>query len=288
MISMEAWTTIRYLHAQGKGKKAIAREVGVSRNTVRLALAREGPAVYQRPARPNVQIEALGEDIRRMREEGFIGSRILKELRKKGYSGSRSALYSHLERLKAGEADSRVCLRYETEPGEQGQFDWSPYTVDLGGELTRVVVFSFLPGYSRRKHFCASLDARQDSIYASIEDGCWDFGGAPKQILVDNDRSFVLDARPAHFQWNPHFLELCGHYSIQPIACRVGEPRGKGKVENPFRYLENPTSRAVSGEISPTSARVWPDLRRRNSICWCTARLRRNLWSGSSAKCPTW
>jgi hypothetical protein len=132
-----------------------------------------------------------------------------------------------------------VCLRYETEPGEQGQFDWSPYTVDLGGELTRVVVFSFLLGYSRRKHFCASLDARQDSIYASIEDGCWHFGGAPKQILVDNDRSFVLDARPAHLQWNPHFLELCGHYSIQPIACRVGEPRGKGKVENPFRYLEN-------------------------------------------------
>jgi len=40
------------------------------------------------------------------------------------------------------------------------------------------------------------------------------------------------------FKWNPHFLELCGHYSMKPIACRVGNPRAKGKVERPFYYLE--------------------------------------------------
>ena len=35
---MEAWTTIRYLHAQGTPIRAICRELGVSRNTVRQAL----------------------------------------------------------------------------------------------------------------------------------------------------------------------------------------------------------------------------------------------------------
>jgi hypothetical protein len=131
-----------------------------------------------------------------------------------------------------------VCLRYETEPGQQGQFDWSPYTVDLGGVLTRVVVFSSILGYSRRKHFSPSLDARQDSVYGAVEEGFQHFGGTPKQLLVDNDRCFVLDARRGHFRWSPHFLALCGHYGVQPIACRVGEPRGKGKVERPFFYLE--------------------------------------------------
>jgi len=239
MIEMEAWTTIRYLHAQGKGKKAIARELGVSRNTVRRALARGGPPRYERSPRPNQQLAPLGEAIREMRQQGLIGSRILREVRQRGYAGSRTALYDFLERLKGEELDPRVCLRYETQPGQQEQFDWSPYTVDLGGELSRVVVFSSLLGYSRRKHFTASLDSRQDSVYAAIEEGYWHFGGAAKQLLVDNDRCFVLSTRPGHFQWNPHFLELCGHYSVQPIACRVGEARGKGKVENPFFYLEN-------------------------------------------------
>jgi len=238
MITVEAWTTIRYLHSQGKGKKTIARELGVARNTVRRALAREGPPKYRRSPRPNGQLEPFEEAIRHMRQQGFIGTRILCELRQRGYGGSRSALYKCLGRLKEAEPDPRVCLRYETAPGQQGQFDWSPYTVDLGGALTRVVVFSSILGYSRRKCFSPSLDACQGSVYEALEDGFWRFGGAPKQLLVDNDRSFVVDARPGHFRWNPHFLELCGHYGVQPIACRVGEPRGKGKVENPFFYLE--------------------------------------------------
>lgn len=236
---MEAWTTIRYLRAQGMGKKAIARELGVSRNTVRRALSRLGPAKYERPARPNPKLASFVEAVKEMRQRGLVGSRILREVRRRGYQGSRSALYLLIGRLKADELDPRACLRYETGPGQQEQFDWSPYTVDLGGVLTRVVVFSSLLGYSRTKHFSPSLDSRQDSVYGAIEEGLAHFGGAARQILVDNDRSFVLDARPEHFRWNPHFLELCGHYSVEPIACRVGEARGKGKVENPFRYLEN-------------------------------------------------
>jgi transposase len=238
MISVEAWMTVRYLYSQGKGKKTIARELGLGRNTVRRALARAGPPRYQRAPRPNRKLEPFREEIQRMRKEGFIGTRVLRELRQRGYRGSRSGLYNFLRRLKAEEPDPRVCLRYETAPGQQEQFDWSPYTMELGGELTRVVVFSSLLGYSRRKHFSPSLDARQDSIYSAVEEGFQHFGGAPKQLLVDNDRSFVLDTRLGHFRWNPHFLELCGHYGVQPIACGVGRPRGKGKVENPFRYLE--------------------------------------------------
>ncbi|MFQ5875918.1 MAG: IS21 family transposase, partial [Dehalococcoidia bacterium] len=235
---MEAWTTIRYLYSQGKGKKTIARELGLGRNTVRRALAREGPPRYQRGPRANEKLEPFREEIQRMRQEGFIGTRILRELRERGYEGSQGGLYNFLRRLKGEEPDPRVCLRYETAPGQQEQFDWSPYTVELGSELRRVVVFSSVLGYSRRKHFTASLDARQDSIYSALEEGFHHFGGAAKQLLVDNDRSFVVDVRPGHFQWNPHFLELCGHYSVQPIACGVGKPRGKGKVENPFRHLE--------------------------------------------------
>jgi len=50
MISVEAWTTIRYLKAQGLGTHTTAREEGVARNTVRNALHSEGLPRSQRPA----------------------------------------------------------------------------------------------------------------------------------------------------------------------------------------------------------------------------------------------
>lgn len=239
MISVEAWTTIRYLKAQGLGTRSIAREVGVARNTVKHALRSEGPPKYRRPLRPNPKLEPLREEICKMvTNDHLIGSRILKEVRKRGYDGSQAAFYRFLNKLKAEVGKTRACIRYETGPGQQGQFDWSPYTVPIGGCVTRVVVFRLILGFSRLRCHFASLNASQASVFEAIEHGLWKFGGSPKELVVDNDRAFVINAHPAHFKWNPRFMELCGHYSMKPIACRVGNPRAKGKVERPFHYLE--------------------------------------------------
>jgi transposase len=59
MISVEAWTTIGYLKAQGLGTRKIAKQVGVARNTVRQAVRSEGPPKYERPPRPNPKLEPV-------------------------------------------------------------------------------------------------------------------------------------------------------------------------------------------------------------------------------------
>jgi transposase len=239
MISVEAWTTIRYLKAQGLGTRKIAKQVGVARNTVKQAVRSERLPKYERPPRPNPKLEPLRDVIREMlTNDHFIGSRILKEIRIMGYDGSQMAFYRFLAKLKAKEGKNKACIRYETSPGQQGQFDWSPYTVPIGGCLTRVIVFRLILGFSRRKRHFASLNEKQASVFEGIEYGLWKFGGTPKELVVDNASVFVVNAHPAYFKWNPRFLELCGHYSMKPIACRVGNPRAKGKVERPFYYLE--------------------------------------------------
>lgn len=236
---MEAWTTIRYLQAQGRPIRAICRELGVSRKAVRRALRGDGPPRYERPPRPNPQLVPFEAQIQTWYfGEQLIGSRIIRELRARGYTGSSSAVYRSLKRLAAVRVSPKVTERFETPPGQQAQFDWSPYTIELGGARTRVVVFCLVLGYSRRKHYAASLDETQSSIYEAIESGLRHFGGAPKQLVVDNAKAFVLDARPGHFRWNPQFLELCGHYRMRPTACQPYRPRTKGKVERPFFYLE--------------------------------------------------
>jgi transposase len=242
MLTVEGWTTIRYLHAQGLGVRAISRELGVARKTVRRALRGDGPPKYERPPRPNPQLAPFAAQIRELYfAKRLIGSRILREVRALGYAGSPSAFYAHLKALKAlapAGAGSKVTERFETPPGHQAQFDWSPYQVEFAGGWRRVVVFGMTLGYSRRTHYAASLDETQASVFEAVEGALWHFGGAPKELLVDNPKAFVLDAHPARFRWNPQFLELCGHYRLAPRACAVRRPQTKGKVERPFFYLE--------------------------------------------------
>ena len=89
---MEAWTTIRYLRAQGKTIRAIARELGLSRNTVRAALREENPPTYTRLPRANRKLAPFLAQIEEMVVgQKFIGSRILRELRALGYQGGPAA-----------------------------------------------------------------------------------------------------------------------------------------------------------------------------------------------------
>jgi transposase len=239
MITVEAWTTIRYLHAQGKSIRSICKALDVARNTVRSALRREGPPAYSRPKRPNPKLAPFLAQIKEMFfQKKFIGTRILRELRILGYSGDKTALYSYLGELKSDIPDPRVSERFETPPAQQAQFDWSPYTVMLGGQMTRIIVFCLTLAFSRRKFYWPSLNETQASIFEAIEAALRYFGGSPKELLIDNPKAMVTNANPAHFAWNTHFLELCGHYSIQPVAGRPARPRTTGKVERPFFYLE--------------------------------------------------
>ena len=108
------------------------------------------------PRRPEADEKILlvapfAEEIERMVVvERFTGSRIVRELKARGYTGGETAVYAYLRQRKEARPDPRLTMRYETEPGEQGQFDRSPYTVSLGGLTTCVVVFCLTLGFSRR------------------------------------------------------------------------------------------------------------------------------------------
>ncbi len=54
------------------------------------------------------------------------------ELRKLGYSGSKTAFYDYLRRLKGQVNISKLSLRYETNPGVLSQFDWAEYWITSG------------------------------------------------------------------------------------------------------------------------------------------------------------
>ena len=240
VIAMEDWVTIRKLKA--KNPEMSFREIGkmlqVSHHTVKAALAQESPPEYDMSGRENPKLLPFKDVIFEMANvKHFRGSRIYEELRSKGYTGGKTAFYAYLEKVKI--EGEKHYTPYETLPGEQSQFDWSPYTVPIDGKLTVVKVFSYVNGFSRKQIFEVSLTEDQGSVFEAMEHSLVESGGVPGRIQTDNARVFVKNASKNNFQWNERYLHFCGHYGFEPSRSLPGHPWSKGKVEKPFQYLED-------------------------------------------------
>ena len=240
MIPMEDWVTIRKLKVTNPemSLREIGKMLQVSHHTVKSALGRESPPGYDMTGRENPKLTLFKEVIFEMANvKHFRGSRIFEELRSKGYTGGKTAFYAYLDKVKI-EAQKHY-TPYETLPGEQSQFDWSPYTVPIGRQLTGVKIFSYVNGFSRTQIYEVSLSEDQGSVFEAMENSLVESGGVPGRIQTDNAKVFVKNPSKNNFQWNERYLHFCAHYGFEPSRSLPGHPWSKGKVEKPFQYLED-------------------------------------------------
>lgn len=239
MIAMEDWVSIRTLKGKNPdmSNREIARLIGVSHHTVKAALENGEPPAYDRSNKANPQLDPFHEVIFDMvNVKHFRTSRIINELRSKGYTGGKTAVYVLLRKIKIDA--QRHYTPYETQPAEQSQFDWSPYTVLVGGELTKIIVYSYINGFSRFRVYEVSLSDNQGAVFEALENGIAESGGVPHRIQTDNAKVFVINASCSNFSWNARYLHFCGHYGFEPSRSLPKHPWSKGKVENTFQYLE--------------------------------------------------
>lgn len=236
------WMTIKVLKKKNPGmsNREIARQLKCSHNTVKAALSKDESPVYKRPPKVNQQLNGYSEYIRELRLKKHLkGSRIFEELKSKGYTGGKTALYSYLKEIDEIASQPKGYTRYETAPGEQSQFDWSDYTVMIGGSLTKVHVFTYINGYSRFRVFEASLDVTQGSTFDALQKSLRESGGVPGRIQTDNASVFITNASVNNFRINPHYASLSAHYGFEVTRSLPGHPWSKGKVEKSNQYLED-------------------------------------------------
>jgi len=239
---MDEWVAIKTLRNRGVSIRQISRDLKISRNTVRKYIRTQEQPHYEKTDKGRSKskwAKYRGEILQMYYGKHFIGSRIFEELKKIGAEGSATGFYTYFKKLREEDISKKIRQRYETGPGVQAQFDWSPYTVKIGREYVKIFVFCIILSYSRFKYFIASLDKTQASVLYAIEGAFRYFGGVPERILMDNARQMVQEANPKKFRWNRKFSEFLGYYGVKPFAHRIRHPYTKGKVEEPFSYLEN-------------------------------------------------
>lgn len=236
---MEDWVAIKTLKAKNPKMtlREISRLIKISHHTVKAALESDEAPAYKRAVVTNDKLEPFKEIIKEMLiMKRLKGSRILADIRSKGYSGGKTALYEFLDSIRIDE--KKHFTPYETAPGEQSQFDWSPYTVSIGGELIKVIIFSYINSFSRFIVFEASRVEDQGSVFEAMENSFAESEGVPTRVQTDNAKVFVKNASRTNFAWNERYLQFCGHYGFNPTRSIPGHPWSKGKIEKPFQYLE--------------------------------------------------
>ena len=241
MVGSEAALEIRVLHRHGKSIREIAREMGVSRNTVRRYLRDDEAERYRsRPLRPTKLDPFKGYVIERLRAaapERIPASVLLMELRERGYAGGYTMLKVFVASLKPPEATEPV-IRFETGPGEQMQVDWA---VIRRGD-NRLSVFVATLGWSRAAYVEFVTDERVETLIEAHENAFLAFGGTPHEVLYDNMRTVVLErhgyGRGRH-RFHPGFLDFARHCGFRLRLCAPHRAQTKGKVERFIRYLRH-------------------------------------------------
>jgi transposase len=143
-------------------------------------------------------------------------------------------------------AAARATVRFETQPGEQLQIDFGERRVEIGGVVTKVLLFVATLGYSRRLHVRAYRHERQDSWFDGLESAFRAFGGVPREVLLDNARALILHHDPASREvvLHPRLHAFARHWGIRIRACAPYRARTKGKDERGVGYVK---SNAIAG-----------------------------------------
>ena len=235
------------MNADGWSIRTLSRHFDISRNMVRRILRShqskrdQGHDILPKKQERSRKLTPFIPLMKSFIEEfpDITGVRMMEKLKDGGYDGGKTIVTDQL-RVMRPKPKREPVVRFETNPGVQGQMDWSPYTIAFvkTGKST-VLCFSYILGFSRRQYIDFTTDRKFHTLIRRHQDAFAYFNGLPRTCLYDNEKTVVLRWEAGQPLYNPAFVAFITHYQCRPIACKPRRPETKGKIEAPFQYVEN-------------------------------------------------
>ena len=237
------------LARQGMSRRAIARALKVSRNTVREVLAEHGlkrtkahSVLEKRSAskRPSKLDEHRGKVDELLKDfPDITAQRVFEELKAVGFAGGYTGVKTLVRAVRPRPA---VTPSQETTvygPGEMAENDWSPYRIAFTHAPHRILQgFSYALVNSHRKRY--SFHDRAD-LHALMDGHVKAFtalDGLAIRCKYDSQKPVVLRWEGNQPIYNPRFIAFATYYEFCPVAVRRGHPNDKPRVERSFWELE--------------------------------------------------
>lgn len=246
VITVKEYREVRRRWLEGESQRSIAKELGISRNTVKKYC--EGDSVpwerksYLRGASVlTPEVKAFVEEcLRGDEEEGVskqkhtakrIYARLVAE---KGFTGGETTIRAYVHEVKGKVAEGFVPLAFA--PGDAVQIDWGEATVYLAGEKLVVNLFCARLCYSDMPFVIAYRRQNSESFLDALVQTLEYFGGTPKRVIFDNAKVAVKDGFGANAKATDGYAALAAHYGFEPVFCNIASGNEKGLVEGLVGY----------------------------------------------------
>ncbi|MDQ3522152.1 MAG: IS21 family transposase [Gemmatimonadota bacterium] len=228
MIGRETRMLLRHYIEQGVSKSALARKLGISRDTIHRwirsgELNRDLDVESLRPKRVPRRPSKLDpyKPLILARLEAYpelSAVRLFEEVRAAGYPAGYEPVKLFVRSARP-HSEPEPPVRFETPPAHQAQVDFAEFRFPWGKRYALLVVL----GYSRL--LWLGFFERQDmrTLFLGLEAAFAFFGGVPRELLFDQMKAVItrdLRLQGGELIRNDEFLRFAHHWGFTARACR--------------------------------------------------------------------
>ncbi len=258
-LPMNQVKQIKMLHDSGMSIKSIARQLGISKNTVKRYLQRLNELPCDSINRCDPALKELlksQSSTDKSRHEDFLGKveGYLAQLRdhrhltklvlweeefRTGRTHYRYSRFCHY--LSVAEQNKRATMVMTHAAGEKVFADFAGDKLFItdrhSGKLTPVEVLIQTYGYSNYTVIAAVESQRNEHVLPAMADCFSQASGLAKVLVVDNYKGAVDKADRYEPTFNRKMLDMANYYGIVLMATRAGKPKDKAKVEGAVNHV---------------------------------------------------
>lgn len=239
MLRMDQVHVIRHkVLVEGRAISAVAREMEMSRNTIRKYLSLSEPKRVVRRSKASPKTELVAPRIDELLEEWrgrttpkqrITGTRIHRQLVEEGYEVGTTTVRDYLREKRREKAEVFIPLVHR--PADEAQVDFFEVTVEEDGEFRKAWKFVMRLMYSGRD-FVRLYDRADQLSFLDAHVRAFSYlGGVPYRVVYDNLSAAVKKTIGSERQLTERFMALSSHYLFEPCFARPGEGHDKGGVE---------------------------------------------------------
>lgn len=224
-----------------KSVRSVAKEMGISRNTVSkyLTVSEPGEATRGKSRdKPSPVTKEVVPRIERILEEWkprttpkqrVTGTRVHRQLVEEGYEVGTTTVRDYLRERRRQKAEVFIPLVHR--PGEEAQVDFFEVTVEEDGEQRKAWKFVMRLMYSGKDYLRIYDHADQLSFLDAHVRAFAYLGGVPQRLVYDNLAAAVKKIAGSERELADRFKALVSHYLFEPCFARPGEGHDKGGIE---------------------------------------------------------
>jgi transposase len=178
---------IHRLHDMGMKGRKIARRLGISRPSVRKYLAH--PDITRVPPAPRTsKLAAYYDSISKLLGEwpGASALVIKQRIDAQGYSGGITILRDYLQAIRGHREQPKAYIRFESQPGQQFQFDWGHFgSLVYGNTARKLYCMTVIECHSRMLYVEFTHSQNQQAVMRTLLNAFLFFGGTTVELVHD-------------------------------------------------------------------------------------------------------